>query len=335
MIPSLLRAMETAKARLYAEIGIDLESTVLVVDNSDLLNRDNYVYLNNFFSNNNINNKIWQSSENLGFSKAYNLMMNFAVENKFDNFLMINPDVLLDDHFILELLKKSKQYPGFSALAPLILYWDFLGLKKTNIIDSCGLGIKKTNYFFDRGQGHLFEAEKFKEGEIFGFTGAGALLNLDKISLVARSVDNNLEFFDEMMFMYKEDVDLSYRLQLFGLKILFVPQAIMYHNRTLSLFKGKLRSIILRSGTDNGRRYSLLNHLIIMYKIRKLPFSLKIKIYSNVRLFFIFIYSLLFQNKQLIKFIKMKKQIDAKGLYLEGNIDTVIKIEGFMSRSVF
>ncbi|MFA6096730.1 MAG: glycosyltransferase family 2 protein [Candidatus Paceibacterota bacterium] len=39
------------------------------------------------------------------------------------------------------------------------------------------------------------------------------------------------EFFDEDFFMYKEDVDLSWRLRLYGWKAVYDPRAVAYHGR--------------------------------------------------------------------------------------------------------
>lgn len=327
-LPSLAGSIETA-AKIWGE---KLELSVFVLDNSDTSYRDNYDFLVNFFNDKKINNKIWVSDYNSGFAKGYNLMLNFALANNFDKFIMVNPDVLLDENFIEKLLNKSEQAPEFAVLAPTILYFDYLNNKKTNIIDSCGLGIKKNHYFFDRGQGQIFQENLFKEEEIFGFTGAGALLDLKKVSTVAIKKDENyLEFFDELMFMYKEDVELSYRLQLAGLKTLFVPTAVMYHHRSLGSFRSAIKDLIFNAKNNFGRSYSFLNQLIILYKIRKLPFSAEIKLLTILRFFLIFVYGLFFQKKQLLKFLKIRRQIDIKPLYLKANVIGAERIKGFMS----
>jgi GT2 family glycosyltransferase len=260
-------------------------------------------------------------------------MLNFALENNFDYFLMLNPDVLLEDNFLLELINQAKNYPDFSVLAPRILYWDFPNNKKTEIIDSCGVGITRSNFFFDRGQGKKFQEENYPAGEVFGFTGAGALLNLKNVSLITDRKNNYLEFFDEMMFMYKEDVEFSYRLQLAGLKVFFTPQAIMYHHRSLSSRRSKVLSLILKTRDHKSRSRSLQNQLIIMYKTRKLPFSARVRFSTAGRLFLLFIYSLFFRRRALINFMKIRGQIEAKPPYLKGNIDGALRVENFMDRA--
>ncbi len=329
-LPSLNRAIEVAKSNFGDEVNF----SVFSFDNSDEPFVDNKKILLDFFDKNNIENKIWSGQGNLGFAKSYNIMFNYSLENGFDKIIMINPDVLLDEFFLERFISKFKEYPDVAVLSPLIFYWDFEDNKKTNIIDSCGLGLTKGHYFFDRGQGKVFNENIFKEEKVFGFTGAGAALDLKKISRVAYGrEDGYLEFFDELMFMYKEDVELSYRLQLAEMKILFVPEIKMYHHRTLSSLGGKIKAILLKPSLDLGRSRSFLNQLIVFYKIEDLPFSCKVKFFTRVRYFSLIVYGYFFQNKQLIKFRLLRPNIERKSLYLKDNMTGAARIEGFMSRS--
>lgn len=328
-LPSLNEAIEKAKKKFEGKIEIFL----LVFDNSTNSFEKNKNFLLNFFNDNKIEYKIWSNQGNLGFAKAYNIMLNYSIKNNFDKFIMVNPDVLLDEYFLEKFIFKFKQYPEVAVLSPSIFYWDFLNNKKTNIIDSCGLGLTKSHYFFDRGQGNFRKSDFEKEEEIFGFTGAGAGLDLKKISQVAYRKENNyLEFFDELMFMYKEDVELSYRLQLANFKIFFIPEIKMYHHRTMSSFNNKIKSIFLKSNSNLNRSRSFLNQLIIIYKIKRLPFSFKVKVLTNFRVFLIIIYGLFFQSKQFKEFKRIKASIKTKPLYLKDNIKGVGRVERFMGR---
>lgn len=323
-LSSLLNSINQAKKNFP-----NLELNILVVDNSNNNYKDNYNFLINFLKDD-CANKIWNLNENLGFSKAYNLMINFSIKNNDDIFLMLNPDVLVDVYFIEELLKSYQKNPEISVFAPKILYWNFSENKKTDIIDSYGIGISKSHYFFDIGQGENSNNFLSSKKEIFGFTGAGALLNLKQLIKVAYNNKGYLEFFDELMFMYKEDVDLSYRLQLKGLKIIFIPSALMYHDRTLS--KNKFIKYFFSFNKNVSRSHSFLNQLMILYKINKiLPFfSFKIRIFTKFRLLFLYIYGLFFEKKQIKKIKKTKPKISEKGLYSLENIENIRKIEEFI-----
>ena len=94
----------------------------------------------------------------------------------------------------------------------------------------------------NRGQGERDEGQYNKTEEIFGVDGAAPLYRrtaLENIKLPIRikfaynSHQNShaYEYFDEDFFCYKEDVDLAWRLQLYGWKSVYEPRAIAYHLR--------------------------------------------------------------------------------------------------------
>ncbi|HPT08085.1 MAG TPA: glycosyltransferase family 2 protein [bacterium] len=323
-LPSLFSTINQAKSNL-----VDLDIDILIVDNSDTSFTGNFDFLSNAFSDKKYDYKIWRSSSNLGFAKAYNLMLNWSLQNKSDLFLVINPDVVFDDLFLEKLIMAHKLDNNIAVWVPKILYWNFNLNKKTDIIDSYGLGLNKFHHFFDLGQGkkqlqYLVENNR----EVFGFTGAGALFNLSQILISANLVGDYLEFFDELMFMYKEDIDLSYRLQLAGKKIIFLPEAIMYHDRTLSK-KNIFKKIFDKEKKISNSR-SFLNQLIILYKIKKIPFSFVVRFSTKFRLIFLYIYGFLFEKQSLNNFKKIRSQIKENNTNLSINREIITKIETFM-----
>jgi GT2 family glycosyltransferase len=315
---SLLDSLNKAR-----ELNSDLEVSVLAFDNSDDAGRDNYDYLRDFFEKNNLDGKIWDSKENIGFSRAYNIMINHAIDNGADLFLMLNPDTLLESSFVEEMISAYEKDPEVGVWAPKILYWDFPENKKSNIIDSYGTGLSRSHRFFDRGQGKRASSFSDESKEIFGFTGAAALLNLKLLKRAAYEKDS-LMFFDELMFMYKEDIDLSYRLQLLGIRIVFNPQAVVYHHRSLSSFKIRLSFFKKRK----SRAYSFLNQLIILHKIRKLKFSFKTKMAIFFRFLMLSFYGSLFHREQLLEFSRIKKDINSD-IFIFENANSS-RIERFM-----
>ena len=289
----------------------ELDFKIAVFDNSDNDYNHNYDY----FKTEKIVSKIFRSETNIGFASAYNQLMQWSLKEGDQLFLMLNPDILVDKNFLKEILKPAFKDKNFAVLAPKIYYWDFSNKTKTRTIDSCGLGLNHSHYFFDRGQGTVDHLNYRDQEEVFGFTGAGALLNLEKI----KALDpEKQEFFDEMMFMYKEDVDLSYRLQLAGERIIFIPKAILYHDRSLSKSKSRRRT--------KARHWSLLNHLIILYKIRRLSFSFKTSLFSKGRCLALFVYALIFDRKAWQEFWRIRKNIKV----LKRNSSNSKRIESFM-----
>ncbi len=326
-LPYFLESLK--ESLLFCQKGhINVFFDFLVFDNStDGLNK-NKEHCQEFFKKNNFSFNIFSNNSNIGFAKAYNKMMNYAYNNSTDLFLVVNPDVIFSENFFIELLKAQIEFSDAAVLCPKILYWDFVNNKKTNIIDSYGVCLTKSHYFFDLGQGQDSLSFKFNKDKIFGFTGAGALFNLKNIKSVAMDNGSYLEFFDELMFMYKEDVDLSYRIRLLGLKIYFIENAIMYHDRSLS--RVNLFNLLFSKKRDISRSRSLLNQLIVLYKIKEIPFSSSVKILSFFRLIKIFVYMFIFERKVFSDFLRILPNIKLKVDEEVIKKDNLEKIESIM-----
>lgn len=324
--------LESLKKSILVALSnnVNISPVFFVFDNSDKKEAKNKEILHKFFLDNNYAYKIWGENENIGFARAYNIMINEAVERELDFFLAINPDIILEEDFILKIISKVQNHKDISVFCPKILYWDFISNSKTNKIDSYGVSFKANHRFFDRGQGLTTDKYSDKEQEIFGFSGAGVLFKLSKILDVAYFNDGKREFFDEMMFMYKEDVDLSYRLQLAGKKVLFAPDAVMYHDRSLSSVNNRLFDKIFFRKINISASHSYLNQLIILYKIKKLPFSFKVGLLTKIRKILLILFGLLFERKSLKKFVILRSQIKQKYPKTLIKKDEIRRIEEFI-----
>jgi GT2 family glycosyltransferase len=120
-----------------------------------------------------------------------------------------------------------------AAICGKILKYDFSEDKKTNIIDSAGLYCFRNRRVIDEGQGMEDKGQYNKEKEVFGVSGACPIYRREALE----DVKIFGEYFDEDFFMYKEDVDLSWRFRLFGWKCYYLPEAIGYHGRGTGILK--------------------------------------------------------------------------------------------------
>lgn len=272
----------------------DLDVEVLVFDNSDNDAGQNRLLVEQYFPA----AKIISEQKNLGFTRAYNILIDWALLLQAEYFLMVNPDILLDELAIVNLLNTFAVSPKVGAVCPKILQWDFAKNLKTNIIDSCGVMMTRTWRFFDIYQG---EADReLKLGKVFGFTGAAVMLNLEALK---DTVLLDKQYLDEAMFMYKEDVDLSWRLQLAGWEIIFNPQALIYHDRTVALIdKGIMGTISNRSQKDfKIRLWSFINQQIIYQRYRAYYNSVSGKLYHLLGL----VWVLIFEPKVFVSGLKL------------------------------
>ena len=109
---------------------------------------------------------------------------------------------------------------------------------------------------------------------------ASADLRVSNHSLIPRE-ETLKEYFDEDFFMYKEDVDLSWRLRLYGWKIMYGPKLIAYHERGSGESAAKEYINIIRERRHisqlakslswrNQRLMQVKNELPLLY-VRHLP----------------------------------------------------------------
>jgi GT2 family glycosyltransferase len=253
---------------------------VLAFDNSDPGNDTNKNALKSFNQKNSDFLEYLQTAGNLGFSRAYNILINYAVRAQAEYFLVINPDTILEKDTISELVAALNNNLELDSVSPKIRRWDFAANTKTHIVDSCGLILKTGLRFRDLGQGQE-DDKRFDKSNIFGPSGAAGLF---RISALEKIKENN-QYFDENFFMYKEDCDLAYRLFLNNSKSALVPTAIMYHDRTAAATGDSVfdKFFDRRKKSKQVRSWSFRNqHLIFVKHWSKQNFISKLAIIFQV-----------------------------------------------------
>lgn len=148
--------------------------------------------------------------KNLGYAESNNLGVKKA---RGEYIFLLNPDTAVDKK-IFQYLLKAFENPKVAASQPAIYL-----MKEPQKLNLTG---KVTNFMgFDwvRDYG---KRKVPKSDEIVSFSGCGVM--------VKKEIFNIVKGFDSKYFMYYEDTDLSWRLRLFGYKLIFIPKAIMYHD---------------------------------------------------------------------------------------------------------
>lgn len=218
---------------------------IIIVDNNSEDEFEEWVKEKNF--DNSI--KIIQNNRNLGFSKPQNQAIK-ASSGEF--YLSLNPDVILKENFIEEMvniLKKDEKVGSASGKLLRIpreiferiyvddkidenLFKRFIDLKNNeltfeHIIDSTGHIACKDRTFANRGEEKPDYGDYNETEEIFGVCAGCAFYRRNMLEDI-KVID---EYFDKDFFAYLEDVDLDWRAQLRGWKCVYTPYAIAYHIR--------------------------------------------------------------------------------------------------------
>ena len=144
------------------------------------------------------------SSKNLGMGSGNNLGLRNI---KSDYALILNPDVILEEKTIDELILASTQIKEYSVIAPIS--------KDENY----------PNYKFTKHSSYKSDDEKpFKVNSIDGYA---MLFNINKINKLKGF--ENFNYFDENIFLYLENDDLCKRLIDLNENIYIVPKSKINH----------------------------------------------------------------------------------------------------------
>jgi GT2 family glycosyltransferase len=166
---------------------------------------------------------------NYGFSAAVNKGIAFALESlKSDVILLLNNDIELTPDFFEEAIKTFIRVPDAGFIA--VKMMNYFNRDK---IDDTGDFIKAYGGSpFARGHSETDNGQYDKPEYIFGAC-AGAAFYKSELFV-------NAGMFDEDFFAYYEDIDLSFRFQLYGYKCFYNPAIVCYHKRgeTVKRFKG-------------------------------------------------------------------------------------------------
>ncbi|PIR06412.1 MAG: hypothetical protein COV55_03960 [Candidatus Komeilibacteria bacterium CG11_big_fil_rev_8_21_14_0_20_36_20] len=203
--------------------------------------------------------RIIRQKKNVGFAKGHNLLIGWSNSNYI---LLLNQDIILEPDYLEKTVNFLEKNSQVAAVAGKTMYWDFKEEGKTSIIDSFGLKINRQRQVIDAHQGQKdFE---FSDKEVFGLSAAVVLLRRESLESIKipRSHDY-FEYLDEDFFAYKEDIDLAWRLRLFGWENWLITNTRAYHHRSVASAQNIRES---RKTRQTANRLSYRNHFITLYK---------------------------------------------------------------------
>jgi GT2 family glycosyltransferase len=211
---------DTIRATLDSLMKQGHESEIVVVDNGSI---DGSVkYLKQNYSS----ITLIEHTKNRGFAGGVNAGIRRAIENNADYVALLNNDAVADQSWLGELVDilDSNVEVGIAASKML----DAEG----KYIDSTGDLYTVWGLPFPRGRSEIVSDKYDDQLDIFAGSGGASLYRVEMLKQIG--------LFDENFFAYYEDVDLSFRAQLTGWKVRYVPTAIAYHQigATSSKIKG-------------------------------------------------------------------------------------------------
>jgi len=167
-----------------------------------------------------------RNTKNMGYAGGVNPGFQRAIELGADYAAPFNDDAVADKRWLKQLVEYLDANPKVAAANCKVITSD------KERLDSTGDYYTNWGLPYPRGR-REYDLRKYdNDTTIFAASGAASLYRVKALQAVG--------LLDEDFFAYYEDVDLSFRLQLGGWKIAFVPGSIVYHHigMTSSRIKG-------------------------------------------------------------------------------------------------
>lgn len=208
--------------------------------------------------------RCFPQTENLGYGEGHNRAMS-AAQSQY--ILLANVDLVLDPTCLERLIASAEAHPEAGSIGGKLLKLQNLKTPaKLGIIDSTGLCAFRNRRFVDRGEGETDSGQYDFAEEVFGISGALVLFRRSALEAVQLSKG---EYLDRRYFMYREDIDLAWRLQKAGWNAWYTPLAVAHHRRggggaadSGSLDTAKRR----KQKSSMVNFYSYRNHLLTLLK---------------------------------------------------------------------
>jgi hypothetical protein len=157
--------------------------------------------------------KIVQLDRNYGFDGGNNIGIKYA---NGDYVVFLNNDVIVDQNWLIELVRFIKIYPDVMVTSKALL------LEKPHLINHDG---SKATLI---GKGFCVNFGK-KDGFSQSSSPRFVIQPYGASMMVKKAIFEEIGMFDEDYFTSLEDLDIGLRMWLFGYKVAYVPTSIFYH----------------------------------------------------------------------------------------------------------
>lgn len=225
-----IESLEKMEFKDFEICVVDNNST----DNSAKILKEEYPWI-----------QVIECDENYGFAEGNNIGIQYELSRGVEYILLLNNDVVLDSKLLDELLKKSDES---TIVVPLIYYF-----KPENLIWYAGGEMswkEATGWHYGI---KCVDNYKYKNPTVVTYAPACCML-------IPSNVFQKIGLMDEKIFMYFDDTDYCVRLQDAGYKIVYNPDAVLWHKVSSSTGGEKSKIQVY---------YTTRNHFYFIKKYRE------------------------------------------------------------------
>jgi GT2 family glycosyltransferase len=210
---------------------------IIVVDNGSA-DKSKEILLEQYSESNSI--EIIALEKNIGFTGGNNLAIKYAKEKyNPDYYLLLNNDTIVDPLFLDYMVGTIEESFDNYAVVPKIFYY---GDEK--IINFAGGVISKLTGVAKHYGDNKEDSIKYNDKKETGFMNGCC-------ALIRRQSINDIGILDDIFFANSEDSDYSLRILKAGKKIIYCPEAVIYHKANYSFKANKGKWFAFYLGTRN------------------------------------------------------------------------------------
>ncbi|HSD98495.1 MAG TPA: glycosyltransferase family 2 protein [Patescibacteria group bacterium] len=202
----------------------DFSLSIIVVDNAS---KSPFVLLE---SEKKQKISFYHTEKNLGFTGGYNFGIQKALEKKADYVVILNNDTLVDNNLISEFVEVFKNNSNVGIVVPKIYFAKnhefhkdkYKETERGKVLWYAGGFMDWKNVFSrHRGVDEVDSGQYDKVEQIDFATGC--------CMCIPRNVLEKVGIFDNLLYLYFEDADLSQRVLHAGFSIVYQPNAVIWH----------------------------------------------------------------------------------------------------------
>jgi GT2 family glycosyltransferase len=239
--------------------------------------------------------KLMENKANLGFGKANNIGMTYAVKADYDGVLLLNQDAWIDRDTLSKLIDAANKRPEYGILSPVHL---------------TGSG-EKIEHGFAVYCG-VSAIDRLPTEEIVSVPFINAAIWYMPIRTLRR-----VGLFSPVFYHYGEDKDLANRMKYHGCRIGYVPKAFGYHDRE---FRQETRKRFLHTEfVYHLTEYANINYgfgkafaMSVLAVYKKMLLALKNREWNNAAAYWKLSIRLIGKSRQVIQTRHISKYVDLK-----------------------
>lgn len=157
------------------------------------------------------------NEKNTGFTGGNNTGLVYAIEQGYDYIMMLNNDTFVEPNFLEPLVAYMDAHPNTGIIQPRIHF----NHNRNLLWDGGSYFSKWLGYAYTKGYNQPVSQKFLTIKEVDWITGCGFLTRNNILKQSGLLI--------EKMFIYSEDVDLSFRIKALGYQLIYHPDSVIYH----------------------------------------------------------------------------------------------------------